>query len=510
MKANDQAAFPDICRFVPILVGKRTTAIKSSINAVKLLRITLAVVRWLTKAMITSRIYQWARLQPDKAAIIGNDDVLSYRDFAHAINSARRFFAGKGLQATQTALVLPGFLLDAWVFVMALRTLGLNTICVQSPDDAKNLSLTNVSYIVGSSANQQTPEFVGRSLGGIAALTPPGTIFTKDVVDVPYEKSEVRFGGHILSTSGTTGTYKQLFLDGKYEDMRNAARGEAYRLTRDTMYHVVNYGLWTTVGFRMPSAVWHVGGSVVLDTRPGALGSFFSQPVNLSILTPSMLKELTHSLPSGPTHDRCELLVTSGFLPLELAKEAFNRVTTKLGISYGSTELGTPAMLPATNTNDIPSEEIYWMKAGLNRTIQVVDESGNECATGKHGELRVKLLDVDCNSYLYDEETSAKVFRDGYFYPGDMSVRRSDGLIRVLGRTADVLNFQGQKVAVAPIELEIQRALGVEEVCLFSGLNRAGKEELVVVIQSNVEPPQDELDQSRERLAHSKASASKS
>ena len=45
MKANDQAAFPDICRFVPILVGKRTTAIKSSINAVKLLRITLAVVR---------------------------------------------------------------------------------------------------------------------------------------------------------------------------------------------------------------------------------------------------------------------------------------------------------------------------------------------------------------------------------------------------------------------------------------------------------------------------------
>ena len=85
-----------------------------------------------------------------------------------------------------------------------------------------------------------------------------------------------------------------------HEDMRNAARADAYRLNRNTIYHVVNYGLWTTVGFRMPSAVWHVGGSVVLDTRPGALGSFFSQPVSLSILTPSMLKELTHSLPSGP------------------------------------------------------------------------------------------------------------------------------------------------------------------------------------------------------------------
>src|SRR5262249_45825276 len=106
----------------------------------------------------------------------------------------------------------------------------------------------------------------------------------------------------------------------------------------------------------------------------------------------------------------------------------------------------------------------------------------NECP---EGELRIPLTDIDCNSYLDDEEASAKVFRNGFFYPGDIAVRRADGRIRILGRVDDVVNVQGRKFAVTPIEHEIQQMLGVDEVCLFSGLNAAGNEELAVAIQSN-------------------------
>jgi hypothetical protein len=45
------------------------------------------------------------------------------------------------------------------------------------------------------------------------------------------------------------------------------------------------------------------------------------------------------------------------------------------------------------------------------------------------------------------------------------------------------------------MELAVQRALSVEEVCLLSGLNDAGQEELVVAIQSDVRPPSSELEQ---------------
>jgi acyl-coenzyme A synthetase/AMP-(fatty) acid ligase len=73
-------------------------------------------------------------------------------------------------------------------------------------------------------------------------------------------------------------------------------------------------------------------------------------------------------------------------------------------------------------------------------------------------------------------------------------VRRVDGRVCILGRTADVLNVQGTKVAVAPLELEFQRMLGVDEVCLFSGLNEAGQDELVIAVQSDKEVSRSSID----------------
>ena len=74
------------------------------------------------------------------------------------------------------------------------------------------------------------------------------------------------------------------------------------------------------------------------------------------------------------------------------------------------------------------------------------------------------------------------MFRDEFFYPGDMAVRRADGAHS--GRVDDVLNVRGIKYAAATAEQRIQREPGVDEVCVFSGLNAAGNEELGIAIQS--------------------------
>ena len=99
------------------------------------------------------------------------------------------------------------------------------------------------------------------------------------------------------------------------------------------------------------------------------------------------------------------------------------------------------------------------------RKVQIVDEEGRDCSPGQEGDLRVLVRETDVTSYLDDEAASAKFFRDGYFYPGDIAVGRSDGRIRILGRAADVLNLQGQKIAVAPLEQRVQEFLGVSTVC---------------------------------------------
>jgi hypothetical protein len=46
---------------------------------------------------------------------------------------------------------------------------------------------------------------------------------------------------------------------------------------------------------------------------------------------------------------------------------------------------------------------------------------------------------------------------------------------------------------VGPIEQAIQQHLGVDEVCVFSGLNAAGENELIIAIKSDNEPPKEQL-----------------
>lgn len=183
-------------------------------------------------------------------------------------------------------------------------------------------------------------------------------------------------------------------------------------------------------------------------------------------------------------------MISAGFLSLELAEAAVARLTTKVFVSYGSSELGTPLMLSHFKAKD----DLHWLTLDAGRTVQIIDVNGNECAIDQEGELRILTTDIDCTSYIDDEETSLKAFRNGFFYPGDVAIRRSDGRIRILGRTADVLNVQGRKIAVAPLEDTIQRYLRVEEVCLFSGLNDDGTEELVIAVQSDRELSRSQLD----------------
>ena len=63
-----------------------------------------------------------------------------------------------------------------------------------------------------------------------------------------------------------------------------------------------------------------------------------------------------------------------------------------------------------------------------------------------------------------------------------------------MGRIADVLNVLGEKIAVEPIEERIRQSLEVDGVCVFSGVNVAGQNELVIAIESDSEPAKEKLD----------------
>ena len=104
--------------------------------------------------MITNRIYEWARTQPAKTAIIHHERLYSYAVFARAIEATKTFFENRTLPAGRTAIVCVNNLADAWIVVLGLRSLGLNTICVNSLTVAKVLSVRDVACVVLTEAEK--------------------------------------------------------------------------------------------------------------------------------------------------------------------------------------------------------------------------------------------------------------------------------------------------------------------------------------------------------------------
>jgi len=85
-----------------------------------------------------------------------------------------------------------------------------------------------------------------------------------------------------------------------------------------------------------------------------------------------------------------------------------------------------------------------------------------------------------------DEAATKNHFKDGYFYPGDLAIARSDGRIALQGRSTDIINVLGRKIFPGPVEDHLCESLDVSGACLFSMQNRNGEEELYVAIETAV------------------------
>ena len=443
--------------------------------------------------MIIDRIYEMAWLHPTKPALIHNDVVIDYATFAKGIETFRKILEQKGLPPGTIAVVLVSHLADAWALTLALRALGLTTIQLRSLTHTKELGIRNVSCAVTTEREHSAHDLAGDAIAGAKIIVVSRSdLAATQIGELPISPQRDRaLGGHILYTSGTTGASKKLLWDSDLEDARVSALSRCHGYDNSSVVHILNYELATATGWKVPLSVWQVGGYLVIDQRPERYERFFRHPVTHSRMTPNAFRYIVaiNSLPDPPIG--CEIWVGGGAMG-ELASKALERFCHPFRIyhHYGATELTIP---PLNSRLQNPSDAT-WLCPVPDRTIQIVDDSSHECSPGQEGDLRIRTTELDWQSYLDDEEATSKVFRDGFLYPGDRAVRRADGRIRIVGRIADVLNFQGDKIAAGPLEQWIRQSLGVDEVCVFSGLNAAGQNELVIAIETDSEPAKEKLD----------------
>lgn len=425
-------------------------------------------------------INRWARETPDKTALIYNDAPVTYAELARAVAATRERLVALGAPTKGVAAVLTGNIRSAWVLVLAARALGLTSVMISDVRRLGELALRGLVCLVTPGDEASAPD--DPALAGLVRITVPAPVL-RDAEGLDAAAGFVDpagMGDHILYTSGTTGRYKKVLVEAARQGARDQERRQVAGFTQETVFHAMDFGLWTGIGFKTVSAAWLAGGTAVVDQTATRYANFRRYAPTYAQTLPESLRAIIDAAdPSLPPSTTMRLRCGGSLVPLSLAERAVARISTWFTVGFSATELGTVTMMSDFRTPD----DLIWLTPVRDR-VEIVDDNGVSVGANVEGFLRFRLGETDATGYLDDPEATAKAFRDGCFYTGDLAVRREDGRVRILGRADDVLNVKGQKLAVAPIEENLQRGLGVDELCVFLGMASDGVEELVVAIRS--------------------------
>lgn len=173
-----------------------------------------------------------------------------------------------------------------------------------------------------------------------------------------------------------------------------------------------------------------------------------------------------------------ETVVVAGTVMPPGVAERMRRATEGCLIvgNYGSTEAGgaTSRLYESDDPFDagrpIPGS-----------TIEVVDDDDQPVPAGVTGRIRHRGYGM-AQGYLGDPEATARAFRGGWFYPGDLGLLRPDGGLTLTGRESEVLNAGGVKIDPALLDHAAMRDPKVTEACSFAYTTESGLQQIGIAV----------------------------
>ncbi len=175
-----------------------------------------------------------------------------------------------------------------------------------------------------------------------------------------------------------------------------------------------------------------------------------AERVTYSFLVPTQMRKLMQLPDTGtPLFPTLRLLISSGAVlyPEERA-QIRRRLTPHLVNLYSSTEGGSVASLRPEHPDD-KARSVG--KVFDHVTVQIVDAEDRPVPNGTVGRIRQQSPTVPSGFYNNPEET-AKHFKDGWYYPGDLGWLDDDGFLYLAGRSKEMIIRGG--VNIYPGEIE--------------------------------------------------------
>jgi len=197
----------------------------------------------------------------------------------------------------------------------------------------------------------------------------------------------------------------------------------------------------------------------------------------LALAVPQLDAVVAAARGQGPLNTLQSVLCFGARISPRLLAEAKARLCPTIAVSYGSTEAG----LIAWGIGDVLLR--HDGAAGYvvpEVTLDIVDAAGHSVTPGGSGVIR--LRGPELATYLADSPDQHEMFRDGWFYPGDVGRLDADGVVTVEGRTTELMSIGSAIVAPEYVEEVMAKAPGIADVGVFSVRTADGHDEIWAAI----------------------------
>jgi len=406
--------------------------------------------------------------RPDAIAIVNNGRGITYPELSRDIRKFTRALRAFGLPRGSKAVIDCDDAYFNWLLRLAFEELGVVTAALKLAGKPETLSFLRDSDLV-LSEKSPPPEIARRH----HATTPQwlrtiveGTEPDEDSLPRKEPDDPIR----IVLTSGTTGTPKRLLYTRRIHEASIGKTMWYAGFTRASRYLLA---LPLTVAG--PTACIRAGGTVVIESRMALGQAIATHGITHTTLPPFALKRVLDDLPAGFSKPADLTILSFGAgISRSLRETVLARLATDLCDMYGSNEAGF-----VSSTRGIAEIGSVW--PGVR--VEVVDERDQPLPFGEKGRIRVRT-DYMLDGYLDYPQAQGRIFKDGWFYAGDLGILHDAQRLQVIGRADDLLNIGWNKISPETLEELVSGAIEADDLGICSVPSIDGIEEVFVVVSN--------------------------
>ncbi len=425
---------------------------------------------------------EYARLAPEKRAIVWCDDCGAERTFTFAdikriSDKAANLFLSLGIGKGDTVLVILQRRHEYWTTLMALSKIGAIAIpathMLMEKDIVYRMEKADVKMVI--SVNED--ELCGNILKAVKKV--PGvrhalcvgkregfldlteeTEKQSDVLDIPYKQK--RSANDILLvyfTSGTTGMPKMAALSQRYTLGHIVTAKFWLNCIDDGLHFTLAETGWAKASWGKLFGQWLCGSAIFVYDFHGKfepedlLNHVSKYGITTFCAPPTVYRFMIKSDLSKYDLSSIQYMMTAGEA---LNPEIYRQIMMKTGHAiyegFGQTETtivcGTFSQYMEIRPGSMgrPSPLYY---------VQLLNNEDRPVEQGETGEICIRLRDPQeglFSGYYKDPALTDSVRYDGYYHLGDLAYCDSDGYYWFVGRKDDIIKSSGYRIG--PFEVE--------------------------------------------------------